>query len=278
MNTKRRVVASLVAVALCAGLVTAVLAIPRGEAAADTVRTRAIDLAERLGGVPRQSTPDQALAALRKHLQHDQALRILDDKRAVTAGAGPPSGDWTTVVTAIRPPRTGIAFVELSATDAASTTALAGVAIACGAGLLALVLALALARPRRLPLDVGAAMSGGPVLSVTDGGSHRGDEDRRDLVQALIALADIAEGAVFSRALQALERVGVDILRPQPGDPYDRHTQTINAVVGTSDPHLHDSIAGLVRPGYRDQGRLVREAEVQVYGPADTVVGLEHGR
>jgi hypothetical protein len=271
MNTHRRVVASLVAVALYAGLVAAVLAIPRG-AATDTVRKRAADLAERL---PRQSTPDQALAALRTHLERKEALRILDDKRAVRAGTGPPVGDWTTVVAAVRPPRADVAFVELSASDTTSATALAGVAIACGAGLLALALVLAVARPPRRPLDVGAAMTGGPVLPVTDS-NYGGNDDRRALVQELVRLVDISqEEPVVRRALQALERAGVEILDPRPGQQFDEHTQTIAAVVGTPDQHLHDSVSGLVRRGYRDRGRMVREAEVQVYGPADTVAGRE---
>jgi molecular chaperone GrpE (heat shock protein) len=70
------------------------------------------------------------------------------------------------------------------------------------------------------------------------------------------------------RALRTLKQVGVELIEPPPGAPFDPLLHSVCGVVQAPDQGLVDSIAAVVRPGLADHGSVLREADVQVYGSA----------
>ncbi len=99
------------------------------------------------------------------------------------------------------------------------------------------------------------------------------------LVRGLARLADeigqIRAGAepteadlvhLDQRVVELLHDAGVTPLCPCPGDAFDVHVHTAAGSVPTEDPLEDQTIVGVRRRGLiRDDGRLVRPAEVVVY-------------
>ncbi len=68
------------------------------------------------------------------------------------------------------------------------------------------------------------------------------------------------------RVAELLHDAGVTPVRPAPGDAFDVHIHTAAGSVPTEDPLEDQTVVGVRRPGLiRDDGRLVRPAEVLVY-------------
>ncbi|MBJ7469919.1 MAG: nucleotide exchange factor GrpE [Solirubrobacteraceae bacterium] len=73
-------------------------------------------------------------------------------------------------------------------------------------------------------------------------------------------------GHIEQRLSELLHDAGVTILRTNPGDAFDVHVHVAAGSVPTEDPLEDQTIVGVRRPGLiRDDGRLVRPAEVLVY-------------
>lgn len=71
---------------------------------------------------------------------------------------------------------------------------------------------------------------------------------------------------IEQRLAELLHDAGVTILRTNPGDTFDVHVHVAAGSVHTEDPLEDQTIVGVRRPGLiRDDGRLVRPAEVLVY-------------
>ncbi|MDR6316177.1 nucleotide exchange factor GrpE [Actinoplanes couchii] len=64
-----------------------------------------------------------------------------------------------------------------------------------------------------------------------------------------------------------LERGGVTVVSPAPGDPLDPSEHRASGAVPTGDPGLHGTVARVLLDGYRDHesGRVVTPAEVLVH-------------
>jgi molecular chaperone GrpE (heat shock protein) len=65
----------------------------------------------------------------------------------------------------------------------------------------------------------------------------------------------------------ALERCGLDALRPRPGEPFQKSLHTAGGSVPVDDPAAHNTIAGVLQTGFvdRDSGRVRRPAKARVY-------------
>lgn len=71
---------------------------------------------------------------------------------------------------------------------------------------------------------------------------------------------------IDQRVTELLHDAGVTVLRPAPGDAFDVHVHTAAGSVPTEDPLEDGTVVGVRKPGLiRDDGRLVRPAEVLVY-------------
>ena len=67
---------------------------------------------------------------------------------------------------------------------------------------------------------------------------------------------------------QGLEKAGIQILNPAAGEPFDAslHTYTEQDLVWINDaPHLHNTVAGVRRIGYRFGTEVLRKAEIRRY-------------
>lgn len=71
---------------------------------------------------------------------------------------------------------------------------------------------------------------------------------------------------IEQRVTELLHDAGVTPLKPAPGDAFDVHVHTAAGSVPTEDPLEDQTVVGVRKPGLiRDDGRLVRPAEVLVY-------------
>ena len=94
-------------------------------------------------------------------------------------------------------------------------------------------------------------------------------EDRDVLVRACIDVADTVDSLALRRRLRdALAAAGVEAVEGEDGAPFDAARQHAVDRVPTRDPALRDRLAGTARPGYVDRGRVLRAADVLVYGEA----------
>jgi hypothetical protein len=163
---------------------------------------------------------------------------------------------------------------------ASATDGLSGIrtiiAILCGLGMLGLGVLVGARRPVPAPVkptrieppraDLDAtrrALEPGRV-QLTD--QQSSDEERRALISACIAIVDgTSDERVAARIVQALERAGVERIEPRLGDPFDPARHKIEAISPVADPGSRGTIAAVIRRGYCDHGRLVREADVLVF-------------
>jgi GrpE len=272
---------AVVAVLLFALLVAAVLTRPQ-TADVDGLASQAAATAHEAAKAPSQEQASELRVTLQKRLGSDLRLRLLDAQGAVTAGGAPIAGERETAVARVgRPQVSAVSYVELSGALERSSRARDAVVLVCGLGLLVAALALAVAGFRRRPerntgLPSAAAVQrpvvdgwerapGAPVAASLE--QRRAGEERLDLLRAMIRIIDASDEArVVQRAQAALAHAGVKPIEPAPGERFDVDSQSVTAVVETPDAQLHDSVFALVRAGYRDGDRIVRPAEVQIYG------------
>lgn len=91
-------------------------------------------------------------------------------------------------------------------------------------------------------------------IAVIRASSADGDPTAADLVH------------IDQRVTELLHDAGVTPLKPAPGDAFDVHVHTAAGSVPTEDPLEDQTVVGVRKPGLiRDDGRLVRPAEVLVY-------------
>jgi GrpE len=231
---------------------------------------------------PPQEQASELQLRLQKRLGSDVRLRLLDAQGAVTAGGAPITGDRETAVARVNGPQvSAVSYVELSGALEPSSRARDAVVLVCGLGLLVAALVLAVTGFRRRPeRDSGLSSAAAVQRPVVDGWEpaegapvapyleqRREGEERLDLVRGMIRIIDASDEArVVQRAQAALAHAGVKPIEPAPGERFDVDSQSVTAVVETPDEQLHDSVVALVRAGYRDGDRIVRPAEVQIYG------------
>ncbi|ONH24753.1 nucleotide exchange factor GrpE [Pseudofrankia asymbiotica] len=79
------------------------------------------------------------------------------------------------------------------------------------------------------------------------------------LAELLASFADDAE--------LALERCGLDALRPAPGETFQKSLHVLAGSEPTDEPAAHNTIVAVVEPGFvdRDRDRPRRPAKVKVY-------------
>jgi molecular chaperone GrpE (heat shock protein) len=66
-------------------------------------------------------------------------------------------------------------------------------------------------------------------------------------------------------AVDILGRTGIDMIAPIAGNRFEPPQHRAIEALDTSDAAKHETVAALIRPGYRDQGRVKQWLEVQVY-------------
>lgn len=90
-----------------------------------------------------------------------------------------------------------------------------------------------------------------------------------DEISQIRAGSDVTDADIVhldQRVHELLHDAGVTPLRPAPGDTFDVHVHTAAGSVPTEDPIEDGTVVGVRRPGLiRDDGRLIRPAEVLVY-------------
>nr|WP_062331955.1 nucleotide exchange factor GrpE [Herbidospora sakaeratensis] len=64
-----------------------------------------------------------------------------------------------------------------------------------------------------------------------------------------------------------LDRCGMEVFVPRPGDPFEPNRQTPVTVVPTGDPALHNTVERVLSTGFteRETGRIRRTARVRVW-------------
>jgi molecular chaperone GrpE (heat shock protein) len=92
-------------------------------------------------------------------------------------------------------------------------------------------------------------------------------DDWRSRTVAMGENADFARlcGEVVEDVAMILERQGVEEFRAEPGLEFDRRQHRAVGSVPTDDETLDGQVAESRRPGYRDEERVVRFAEVVVF-------------
>ena len=92
-------------------------------------------------------------------------------------------------------------------------------------------------------------------------------DDWRSRTVALRENADLARlcGEVVEDVTMILERQGVEEFGVEPGEEFDRHRHRSVGTRATDDETLDGCVAEARRPGYRDEARVVRFAEVIVF-------------
>lgn len=92
-------------------------------------------------------------------------------------------------------------------------------------------------------------------------------DDWRSRMVALRENTELARlcGEVVEDVTMILERQGVEEFCAEPGDEFDRHVHRSVGTCPTSDETFDGRIAEARRPGYRDESRVVRFAEVVVF-------------
>ena len=113
--------------------------------------------------------------------------------------------------------------------------------------------------PRPAPHDT---RSRAPAPDSGAGSAH----ERAQIIDSCVRIADGVEDPRVKRMLAtALEQAGVRPIEPRLGAPFDDTEQIAVSVIETAQAAQHETIAAVVRSGYRDHDRLLRPAEVQVY-------------
>jgi hypothetical protein len=270
MNPKRpsalgRAARLTAAVAVALGLVVLTLSRPR---VGDDARSAASALAAR---ADQSDAPSAAavLTELRSRLRHGDNLRIVTvDKRSYGGSLKP--GVWTTAVSGLRRRPAGVAEIEVSQPGALAARDSLGRVAAIVSGvivLLGLVVLSERARGFAGRQPTGRTGVGPPRVPASNVAPLPADGDRRPLVAALMVVVDtLPDSPAGARAVRTLKQVGVQTIEPEPGAAFDSRLHCVCSVVSAPDPSVVDRIAALVRPGYIDQGAVLREADVQVYG------------
>lgn len=271
---------AVVAILLFAAIVTAVLTRPRTADVGD-FGSKAATTAREAAKAPSQERASDLQLRLQKGLGRDLRLRLLNARGVVTAGGAPVAGERETAVARVNRPQVAAAsYAELSAPLERSSRARDAAVLVCGFGLLVATLALAVAgflrRPERDADSPSGATARAPLVgweaaqaapAAPSPEDERAAEERLDLIRGMIRVIDASsEARVLQRAQGALTHAGVTPIEPAPGERFDVDSQFVSAVVETTEARLHDNVVALVRAGYRDGDRLIRPAEVQIYG------------
>jgi hypothetical protein len=282
MNPKRpstlgRAARLTAAVVVAVGLLALTLSRPR---VGDDARSVATALAAR---VDPSDAPSAAavLTELRSRVRPGDVVRIVTtDKRSY--GEPLKAGVWTTAVSGLKRRPAGVAEIEVSQPGAlAARDSLGRVAvIVVGViGLLGLVVLSERARGFAGSQPTRRTRVGPPRVPASNVAPSPADSDRRPLVAALMVVIDtLPDSPAGARAARTLNQVGVQTIEPEPGAAFDPRLHCVCSVVSASDPSVVDRIAALVRPGYIDQGAVLREADVQIYvdtgNPAHTTAAV----
>jgi hypothetical protein len=256
------------AVLLALGLLILTLARPgpgRG------VRAAAATLAAR-GEASNASSPGALLSVLRGAAPSGDTVHVTTTD-GTSIGEPLKAGLWTTAVTPLHARAAGVDGVQLSQAGVGGGLGLARevLIVAAVLALLGLMAAYgsavrARARDRRRPQTAKPARHQASRVR-TEHDSANGD--RQPLVSALMVVVDtMPDSPAGVRALRTLKQVGVELIEPPPGAPFDPLLHSVCGVVQAPDQGLVDSIAAVVRPGLADHGSVLREADVQVYGSA----------
>lgn len=91
-------------------------------------------------------------------------------------------------------------------------------------------------------------------------------EQRGKMVDILLYARDrVSSPAVASRMDDNLAQLGIHVIVPTAGEPFDPAHHEASATVRTDDPAAHGTIAEVELAGYTDGDRLVRVPIVTVY-------------
>lgn len=94
---------------------------------------------------------------------------------------------------------------------------------------------------------------------------------RDALLGEAVRLADEPAGRNFAGFVDEteiiLDRCGMEVFVPQPGDRFEPNRQTPVTVVWTGDPELHNTVERVLATGFteRETGRVRRPARVRVW-------------
>lgn len=278
-------------------LLAVVLGAPKAVRPGD-VSTQAGALAQRASQLKADTSPSQVATAVGKQAPND-SIELLGAQGDVLAASGNRAGtavaDTVPVkeLSALR-----VQSLKLSVPEAVTSPLSGGrvaVIILCAICLLLCLITLAVRTPwraHRERLSPGmaewsppsmAAAPDAPAPEVTaapqpaqrlqppaDGASdgvNGAAAERTRLVQEMIRLAELtSDERVVSRAIAVLGRVGVTTIEPAAGERYNPELHAVASLIVTNDPDLHDSVAAMIRRGYADHGRVLREADVELYG------------
>jgi molecular chaperone GrpE (heat shock protein) len=101
------------------------------------------------------------------------------------------------------------------------------------------------------------------LLRLFDGLHHEADRlARQGDVNVSVLLASFADDVEL-----ALERCGLTVVIPTPGEPFQSGVQVAGAVVPSDDPALHNVVVEVTQVGFRERetGRIRRPARTTVY-------------
>jgi GrpE len=275
----------LAGVLLLAILVALILTAPKAIDSRD-VSTKALALSKKASQLESATSTGQVVATLSKDAPND-TIALLSANGQILAATG--SRDDTAATATVPVSGLGslrVGMLELSIASAIKRPLSGARAVAvtvCAAGVLLCLVALAVRRrgavhEERLspamatwtppPAPAGQPASEPRHQSTPTSDRANGDTaERRQLIQEMIRLADTSsDERVICRAITALERVGVTAIDPSTGQRFDPELHVVASLVETNDPDLHDTIAAVIRRGYTDHGRVVREADVEIYG------------
>jgi hypothetical protein len=132
--------------------------------------------------------------------------------------------------------------------------------------LLVVVLGVLLARYRSAWLT---AVSMGSQEQRPDDSLEAGRKDREyeDLVQGIIGAYDLSDSDVVRAHVEkTLRGVGITVITPTLGEPFDFALHNGVSAVAPPSPDLGFHVAKVLRPGWQSASGVVRPADVEVFG------------
>lgn len=271
MTSKRRFPSTPAALAAAAGVVALgllILALSRPHTGRD-VQSAAATVADRADASDATS-PGVLLSELGRTAPAGDVVRVITVQGRPIGQTLKP-GLWITAVNPAHPTSLAVGAVEVSGPAAAGDRASFGHAAAIVVSL-AVLLGLAAAfgatvRAGRRRGRRPATHENGPKPTLARSGAVASGSDRRPLVSALMVVIDTApDSPAGARAVRTFKQVGVETIEPQQGAAFDPRLHCVCGVIDAPSPHMVDSVAAVIRPGYIDHGFVLREADVQIYG------------